>query len=72
MDLNVRAFRTVQAALRNHPTEETAKKAAPRKEGPDWRGLRVHVPFHPNGGAKSRGQVAMPAGIHANLTDKGK
>ena len=33
MDLNVRAFRTVRAALEDHPTEEDAKKAAARKGG---------------------------------------
>jgi hypothetical protein len=34
MDLNVRAFRTVQAALSDHPTEEeNTKKAASRKGG---------------------------------------
>jgi hypothetical protein len=33
MDLNVRAFRTVQAALEDHPTEENSKKAAARKGG---------------------------------------
>ena len=34
MDLNVRAFRTVQEALReNIPTEQEAKKAASRKGG---------------------------------------
>jgi len=33
MDLNVRAFRTAQAALDDHPTEENAKKAAARKGG---------------------------------------
>jgi hypothetical protein len=34
MDLNVRAFRTVQEALREHPpTEEVTKKAASRKGG---------------------------------------
>jgi hypothetical protein len=33
MDLNVRAFRTVQAALDDHPTEENTKKAAARKGG---------------------------------------
>jgi len=33
MDLNVRAFRTVQEALREHPTTEDAKKAASRRGG---------------------------------------
>ncbi len=33
MDLNVRAFRTVQEALREHSTEEVTKKAASRKGG---------------------------------------
>jgi len=33
MDLNVRAFRTVQEALRDHPTVEDAKKAASRRGG---------------------------------------
>jgi hypothetical protein len=33
MDINVRAFRTVQAALEDHPTEENTKKAAARKGG---------------------------------------
>ena len=33
MDLNVRAFRTVQEALREHPTEENARKTASRKGG---------------------------------------
>jgi hypothetical protein len=33
MDMNVRAFRTVQAALEDHPTEENTKKAAARKGG---------------------------------------
>ncbi len=33
MDLNVRAFRTVQAALDDHPTEEDTKKTAARKGG---------------------------------------
>jgi hypothetical protein len=33
MDLNVRAFRTVQAALQDHPTEENTKTAAARKGG---------------------------------------
>jgi hypothetical protein len=33
MDLNVRAFRTVQAALNEHPTEMNTKKAASRKGG---------------------------------------
>jgi hypothetical protein len=34
MDLNVRAFRTVQAALNEHqPTEVDTKKAASRKGG---------------------------------------
>lgn len=33
MDLNVRAFRTVQEALREHSTEEDTKKAASRKGG---------------------------------------
>jgi len=33
MDLNVRAFRTVQAALEDHPTEEDSKRAAARKGG---------------------------------------
>jgi len=33
MDLNVRAFRVVQEALREIPTENNAKKAASRKGG---------------------------------------
>jgi hypothetical protein len=33
MDLNVRAFRTVHAALDDHPTEVEPKKAAARKGG---------------------------------------
>ena len=33
MDLNVRAFRTVQAALNEHPTEQDTKKAASRRGG---------------------------------------
>jgi hypothetical protein len=33
MDLNVRAFRTVQEALKEHSTENKAKKAASRKGG---------------------------------------
>ncbi len=33
MDLNVRAFRTVQEALREPSTENTTKKAASRKGG---------------------------------------
>jgi hypothetical protein len=33
MDLNVRAFRTVQAALEDHPTEEDSRRAAARKGG---------------------------------------
>jgi hypothetical protein len=33
MDLNVRAFRTVQAALSEHSTEVETKKAASRKGG---------------------------------------
>lgn len=33
MDLNVRAFRTVRAALDDHPTEEEPKKTAARKGG---------------------------------------
>ena len=33
MDLNVRAFRTVQEALNEHPTEQDTKKAASRRGG---------------------------------------
>lgn len=33
MDLNVRAFRTVQEALKDHPTEQDTKKAASRRGG---------------------------------------
>lgn len=33
MDLNVRAFRTVQEATSEHSTEANAKKAASRKGG---------------------------------------
>lgn len=33
MDINVRAFRTVQAALNDHSTEQDAKKAASRRGG---------------------------------------
>jgi hypothetical protein len=33
MDLNVRAFRTVQAALNEHSTERDTKKAASRRGG---------------------------------------
>jgi hypothetical protein len=33
MDLNVRAFRTVQEALKEHPTEQDTKKAASRRGG---------------------------------------
>jgi hypothetical protein len=33
MDLNVRAFRTVHAALDEHPTEITPRQAASRKGG---------------------------------------
>lgn len=33
MDLNVRAFRTVHAALDEHPTEDTPQQAASRKGG---------------------------------------
>jgi hypothetical protein len=33
MDLNVRAFRTVQAALKEHSIEMDTKKAASRKGG---------------------------------------
>lgn len=33
MDLNVRAFRTVQAVFEDHPTKENAKKVAARKGG---------------------------------------
>lgn len=33
MDLNVRAFRTVQEALKEHSTEEDTKRAASRKGG---------------------------------------
>ena len=33
MDLNVRAFRTVHAALDEHPTEVTSQQAASRKGG---------------------------------------
>jgi hypothetical protein len=33
MDLNVRAFRTVQEALKEHSIEEVNKKAAARKGG---------------------------------------
>ena len=33
MDLNVRAFRTVHAALDEHPTEVETKKTASRKGG---------------------------------------
>lgn len=33
MDLNVRAFRTVQAALEDHSTEKDTKRASARKGG---------------------------------------
>jgi hypothetical protein len=33
MDLNVRAFRTVLAAINEHPTEQETKKAASRRGG---------------------------------------
>lgn len=33
MDLNVRAFRTVHEALKEHPTEQDRKKAASRRGG---------------------------------------
>jgi hypothetical protein len=33
MDLNVRAFRTVQEAFNEHPTEQDTKKAASRRGG---------------------------------------
>jgi hypothetical protein len=33
MDLNIRAFRTVQEALEEHPTKKDEKKAASRRGG---------------------------------------